>query len=65
MHPAAVLALSMPSPRLRSEGREALLPQDAGSVPVRGIPNTVIVFSSGKAPGMPQASGSVPALRCV
>ncbi len=64
MQPAAVLALSIPSPRLRSEGREALLPQDAGSASVRGIPNTVNVFNSGKAPGMPQVSGSVPALRC-
>ena len=65
MHPAAALALSIPSPKLRSEGSEALLPQDAGNVPVRGIPNTVIVFNSGKAPGIPQESGSVPAFMCI
>ena len=64
MHPAAVLSLSIPSPRLWSEGSEALLPQSAGSVPVRGIPNTVIAFNSGKAPGTPQESGSVPAFVC-
>jgi hypothetical protein len=65
MHPAAILALSIPSPRLWSEGSAALPPQDAGSVPVRGIPNTVIVFNSGKAPGIAQVSGSVPAVMCI
>ncbi|KAA6422762.1 MAG: hypothetical protein FRX49_07297 [Trebouxia sp. A1-2] len=58
--------LLMITPKIgRSEGSEALLAQDAGSVPVRGIPNTVIVFSSGKAPGIAQVSGNVPAFMCI
>lgn len=53
--------VSPPSPILCKAAKEPLLPQEAGRVPVTAKLKSVSVMRAGKASGLPQLSGNVPA----